>query len=382
MMSKKFIIKRIMHKLGVEVCLTNIYNTHYSKNCLISYIQDPFFTKKNNQIHQSNSQVLVIAEVLNQLKYNVDVIDYRAHQLKLKKQYDLVIDICISDGIAVYENNLKENFKKIAYLTGSESTFANKAELTRIHDVYLRRGKRLQPRRQAPLVSKAIENCDLVILFGNETVLSTYRDFHFKKYLLIPNTGYDFKYPYTFEKKQQDAFLFLGSSGCVHKGLDILLEVFSENPSIGTLYVCGCYEREKDFLDEYYMELYKTDNIHPIGFIDIFSDKFKQLYEKCTFTVLPSCAEGCAGSLTTCMSAGLIPICSKICGFEEDEVIILPDCSKDTVLKTLIYAKEMRPEELIEKSRKMVELTKTKYSIKNYTSLIKKSLGEIIDYDE
>lgn len=381
MMSKRFIVKRIMHKMGVDVCLTNIYRTHYNRNCLISYIQDPFFSEKNNQIHQSNMQVLVMAELLNELKYNVDVIDYRAHRLKLKNKYDLVIDICIGEGISVYENNLKENCKKIAYLTGSESAYANKAELDRIHDVYLRRGKLLKPRRQAPLFSKAIENCDLVILFGNDVVLSTYRDFHFKKYLLIPNTGYDLKYSFAFEKKQQDAFLFFGSSGCIHKGLDILLEVFSENPSLGTLYVCGCFESEKDFLEEYSTELYNTENIYPIGFIDIFSDIFKQLYEKCTFTVLPSCAEGCAGSLTTCMSAGLIPICSKICGFDEDEVIILPDCSKETVLKMLIYAKEMSQEEVIKKSRRVIELTRTKYSIENYSFLIKNSLKEIIDYD-
>ena len=376
-MRAKLLLKRILMGVGLEVVLNNIFSTRYNKNALIVYILDPFIYSNKSSVHQAFDQVRVIANLFSDFGYNVDIIDYRSNNVKLNKQYDAVFDICIKSN-PIYADYINNKTKSIVYLTGSESVFANSAELERINDVMKRRGTDLIPRRQAPLIDPAVTKCDLVIMIGNEYTFATYKDFHFKKAALVPNTGYEFGFIFNKNLKKPTSFIYLGSAGSVHKGLDLLLEVFYELGKPYKLYVCGCFEQEEDFVKEYYSELYDTSNIIPIGFIDIMSDKFKELSSECAFTLLPSCSEGCAGAIATCMSAGIIPICSRACGYEDNEVITLENCKKETIKQAIIDASNMSMTDIEKKSCEMVELTKTKYCIENYSNEMRKALVEIL----
>lgn len=120
---------------------------------MLLYVKKPFETSEESAAHQNLWQTKEIARLINGLGYNVDVVDYRDDIVWLHKKYDAVFDICVRDN-PIYEKALKKNAKKIVYFTGSESVFANNAELKRIDDLYVRRGVKLQPRRQAPLISK------------------------------------------------------------------------------------------------------------------------------------------------------------------------------------------------------------------------------------
>ncbi len=373
----KFILKRLLLGMGFDVVLQNIYATKYSKNALLVYILDPFIYPNNDGVHQAFEQVKEISAILSQCGYNVDIIDYRANSVKLKKKYDVVFDICKKDK-PVYEKYINDNTKQIVYFTGSESNFANDAELKRIEGVELRRGTKLIPRRQAPLIASSVEKCDLAIMIGNTYTFATYKDFHFKKTALVPNTGYNFNFTFDKNQKKSTSFIYMGSAGAVHKGLDLLLEVFCELGSPYKLFVCGYYENEEDFVKEYHKELYDTGNIVSVGFVDIWSDKFKELSSECSFTVLPSCSEGCAGTVSTCMSAGIIPICSRMCGYEEDEVIMLDNCDKDTIKRAIIVASKMDMPDIEKKSSEMVELTKTKYCMDNYSKKMNEALGKVL----
>lgn len=374
---KKFIIKRIIRGLGFDVALHNILNTRYKKNALLVYILDPYIYGSMSNVHQAFEQVKIIAKLLSEFGNNVDVIDYRANKIRLNKKYDVVFDIRIK-SIPIYNKYIDENTKRIAYLTESEPEFANSAEIERVRDINKRRGIELAPRRQAPLIDQAVERCDLVIMIGNEYNFATYNKYHLAKTAIVPNTGYKYDFSFDKNKKKSTSFVYLGSAGAIHKGLDLLLEVFSELGEPYKLYVCGYYEREKDFVKAYVKELYNTSNIVPIGFVDIKSNRFKNLSEECCFTILPSCAEGCAGSVATCMSAGIIPICSRNCGYEEDEVIILDDCKKETIKRAIIEASNMRILDIEKKSCEVVELTKTKYCLDNYTKLMREALTKVL----
>ncbi|WP_314621160.1 hypothetical protein, partial [uncultured Selenomonas sp.] len=101
----------------------------------------------------------------------------------------------------------------------------------------------------------------------------------------------------------------------VHKGLDLLLEIFGQKDFPFELYICSSFQSEKEFCEVYKSELFHTSNIHSVGFIDIMGEKFCEISEKCSFTILPSCSEGVAGSALTAMSAGIIPIVIRECGF-------------------------------------------------------------------
>lgn len=382
------LIKTIIHKgipllkyyFGISDVLLNVNKTSFSKNCLLSYIQRPFSCVNGlNPVHQNQQQVVKIAEIIGSFGYNVDVADFTSKKAILVKKYDAVFDILAREN-PVYKNNLSINAKRIIYFTGSESKFANNAELTRISNLYNRKRIKLKPRRQAPKIIDEVQSYDEVILIGNAYNLKTYTNrFNFKSIDLVSNTGYGFDPDYLdCESKSANNFLFFGSSGCVHKGLDLLLDIFSEKGFPCNLYVCGNYENEKDFKRAYYKELYSTKNVIPVGFVNILSEEFKKICQTCTYTILPSCSEGQAGSITTCMSAGLIPICSRECGFEDNEVINLEDCEIDTIRNAILYYSQKDKEWIEENQKKVVELTKTKYSMENFEKEMRAALSKVL----
>lgn len=376
----KKIFKKIKKKLssitGIGNISKNVNHTSYDKNCLICYIRSPF-EEGPSFYHQNGFQALAIANIFMNLKYNVDVIDYFSKHVILTKKYDVVFDICVKNP-PLYKNNIDKNTKRIVYFTGSESEFANNAEKQRINDLYNRRGVKLKLRRQAPLIDKDVENFDGAIMIGNEYEFSTYDKFQLKKKFTVPNTGYNFNFNFDEKIKNKRSFLYFGSIGCVHKGLDLLLEIFAELGQPYVLHVCGLVEREKDFFEEYKIELLHTDNIIYHGFMDIKSDAFKEICSECVFTILPSCSEACAGSIATCMSAGLIPICSKICGYDDGEVITLKDCRIDTIKKAIIEASKMNIDEIKKMSASSVELINKKYNMNIFRKEMSRAIEDIL----
>lgn len=371
----KFVINLIQWYRSKKMpLLKNVLDSNYLRTALLVYVTEPFITGMNNT-HQNSWQVIEIARVISKFGYNVDVCDYNYNKSDFKKKYDLLIDLHPRDN-AVYNKFLKPDCIKIAYLTGSNTSFSNVAEQKRINDVYRRRNIKLIPRRQAPLISKRIENYDAIFFIGNEYNLKTYSEFKMPPVYFIKNTGYDFNFGN--EKRKANNFMFLGSAGQVHKGLDLLLEIFAQKCRDCNLYVCSSFENESDFCEAYKHELYNTSNIHPIGFVDIKSDKFKEIAEKCAYMIMPSCSEGIAGSVLTAMSAGMIPIVSRECGFEDDEVIHLKDCSKECLEDSIKFYASKDDEWIKSESEKAVKIVKERYSEECFIEFICNGLENVI----
>ena len=144
-------------------------------------------------------------------------------------------------------------------------------------------------------LNEAIENADYAVTYGNQFTLDTYR-YAQKPLFRIPiSTCAVFPWP---ENKNYGAsrsnFLWFGSEGLVHKGLDLALEAFAEMPE-HHLYVCGPLQKEKDFIKAYYKELYETPNIHAVGWVDVDGPEFMGIVNKCLGVVYPSCSEGQRG---------------------------------------------------------------------------------------
>jgi glycosyltransferase involved in cell wall biosynthesis len=156
--------------------------------------------------------------------------------------------------------------------------------------------------------------------------------------------------------------LWIGSKGFVHKGLDLVLEAFSNLPN-HHLTVCGPIDQEKAFEKAYHKELYETPNIHTYGWIDIASESFIKLANSCIGMVYPSCAEGQAGSVINCLQAGLIPIVSFESGVDVDDFgIILDNCTVDEIRETVEQVSSYPEGQLRSMSR-----TAWEYSINNHT---------------
>ena len=93
---------------------------------------------------------------------------------------------------------------------------------------------------------------------------------------------------------------------------------------------------------------------------------------------MPSCSEGIAGSVLTAMSAGLIPIVSKECGFEEDEVIHLRDCSMECIEENIKFYSSKDIEWIRMQCLRSIRIVEERYSSRNYTDSVKKALDGII----
>ncbi len=126
-------------------------------------------------------------------------------------------------------------------------------------------------------------------------------------------------------------FMWLGSSGMVHKGLDLVLEAFADMPEL-ELVVCGPASGESDFENLYRRELYDTPNIRTLGWTDVTSPRFASIIGGASAMVYPSCSEGSAGSVIVGLHAGLIPIISRETGVDvQDFGVELASCTVDEI---------------------------------------------------
>jgi Glycosyl transferases group 1 len=355
----------------------NVNRTYYSKHCLILYVTAPFRTILNEYTHQNIRQTLSLSRIIGEFGYNVDVMDYDNHDVRLRKKYDLVIDLH-PGGNDIYKKFTTPNCRKVAYITGSNPTFSNDAEKERIESLFVRKGVRLDTVRCVePLHKEAMESCDLVMFMGNEYNLRTFHEFNLKKIFMISNNGYEFLRNNDFSKKNPKNFLFLGGKGQVHKGLDLLLDVFSKNRDV-ILYVCSLYRNEKDFCRLYERELFHSPNVIPVGFVSVGGKKFATILKSCSYVLLPSCSEGKAGSIITAMSAGLIPIVTRECGYEDDEVFHLENVETKHIERTIIRFARMDPEWIREKSEKTMELVGKRYRLKNYEDSVRTAMSWLL----
>jgi glycosyltransferase involved in cell wall biosynthesis len=147
------------------------------------------------------------------------------------------------------------------------------------------------------------------------------------------------------------------------------------------LYICGPIQDETDFEKAYHKELYQSPNIHVIGWVDVCSSEFIEITNKCVGMIHPSCSDSCAGSVITCMHAGLIPIVSYESGVDVniDFGVILRDCSIDTIKTTVQMISTLSPEKVKQMSRKAWEFARANHTREKFAEEYKKVITKIID---
>ena len=290
--------------------IITLYQANKSdKNVLLSYITHPFRIKLNDPIFYSHTNQWECKQIANtwvKYGYTVDIIDWDNAIFLPKKDYSVFIDI--HSNMERIAPLLSPKCKKILHITGAHWRFQNDAENKRLLALKSRKGVTLQPRRQVP-PSLGIENAECATILGNKFTQETFA--YSEKPLYAIPLSTTVQYPLiekNFEKIHKN-YLWLGSFGMVHKGLDLVLEAFQELPDCN-LTICGPVNRESDFQKAYFKELYQSPNIKTLGFIDVSGDQFLKVIKNTCALIYPSCSEGQAGSVITCMHAGLIPIIS------------------------------------------------------------------------
>lgn len=343
---------------------------------LLSYVIDPFFldNKKNvSNSHTNYWESICIAEVFLDLGFNVDVVNYDDNYFVPEKKYSIFIGSRVNfERIA---NLLNNDCKKIVHLTVAHWLFHNKSQLDRIARVKNKKNVVLTPKKTVE-VNNAIEVADCATILGNKFTIGTYK-YAMKKMYQIPIST-PVLYPWQENKNFSTCrknFIWFGSNGLVHKGLDLVLDAFSEMPEY-TLTVCGPVSGEPDFERAYCEELYRTPNIKSVGWTDIGSEKFKEITLNSIGLVYPSCSEGQSGGVVTCLHAALIPIVSYESGVDiaQDVGILLRDCSVAEIKKSVKAIAELPPERLEFMARNAWEYARRTYTKELFSEAFRQTI--------
>ncbi|MBX3348439.1 MAG: glycosyltransferase [Nitrospira sp.] len=348
---------------------------------LLSYFQQPFLVANGQGILNTHSRYwesYQIADTFLRLGYAVDVIDWDNGVFTPAKPYRVFVDP--RHNMQRLAPMLPKDCTKVFYIDVAHTIFNSWAEMQRLLSLQQRRGMTLQCRRfETP--NLGIEVADCATMLGNEFTRKTF-EYANKPIYAVPMTPCK-EFPWVAEKDFDVCgrnFLWFGSYGLVHKGLDLVLEAFAQMPDCH-LTVCGPIQNEHDFVEAYRKELYQTSNIKTIGWIDVMGSEFLELVKSCAGFIYASASEGQAGAVVTCMHAGLIPIISYECGVDvpEGAGIILKESSVENIRQAVELLAARPANELAAQARANWEYARAHYTreqyAKTYRGIAKEILG-------
>ncbi len=314
---------------------------------LVSYLVDPFLVPAGAPLPHSHThfwESRQIAFTFRDLGFDVDVIHWTNRDFVPERRYDALVDVRINlERLAPL---VGDGCLRIQHMETAHHRFHNRAQRRRLDDLEARRGARLAPRKLIE-ENRAIENAHYGTTTGNRFTIGTYahagREIHrvpLSTPRLFPSpAGKDFD-------RCRRRFLWFGSGGLVHKGLDLVLEAFAGMPDF-ELVVCGPVHLERDFEAHYARELYGTPGITTEGWVDVAGDRFRRIVESCVGLVYPSCSEAGGGSAITCLHAGLIPIVTYETSIDlEGFGVELPEASIESIREAVGRVAELPAAEL------------------------------------
>lgn len=354
-------------------------NCKYAKGTvLLAYLKDSVLLEDDAiqlNFHSNMWESREIARIFNRLGYNVDAINYDDFDFKQKKKYDIVFDIYKNLG----ELKWPENCIKILHLTGSYAKYNNEQETNRREYLFKRKNVNLPIERYADIdiVDKSLGVANIITIVGNSHTVKTFPEEYQGRINCIPVTSSKLN----FIKEEKDylpnekEFLWLAGFGAVHKGLDLLLDVFSQHPD-WTLNVVGSVENEKEFVNIFQKELYETPNIKYHGFLSPSSDEFINITKKCFCYINPSCAESTSTASITALSVGLYPLISYDNGIDlpNECGIYLKDCSIEEIENAIEKIITTRDKDIKLQIRKTQDYILKTFSRENFTKIMTETL--------
>jgi glycosyltransferase involved in cell wall biosynthesis len=298
---------------------------------LLSYITRPFGldARAPDRLRFSNIGLAwSIANTIRALGFDVDVIDYDDRTYETDQRYDLAI---VHGGINYdhLADRVLADAAIIYFSTGSYWRYHNAAEVRRFEALRQRRGIALPLDRFIGASEERVNReAASIICLGNEAARDTYRDFPNVTAVNSAAVPDDFirTHPRDYRRASR-RFLFFGSAGSVHKGLDLALEAFADLDA--DLFLCGSIEPE--FANAYARELAQP-NVHNLGWVSQRSRQFYRVMRDCAYVLLPSASEGQPGGVIECMHRGLIPVVSSDAHIDTAGFgLTLTDCSVDGI---------------------------------------------------
>lgn len=355
--------------------LNNIFNSANKKRVLISYSTRHFIFKKY-AFHPSYFESNVIASIFDKLGYRVDIVDNNYEDDIDLSQYNIIF----GEGFPMYKALANSYLFKVYYSTGAHPFHCNDTSRKRLIDYYKKSGYFLP--NSCRLIDQkwgiAASCSDVIICIGNEFTKSTFEDISFNSKFYKINPSYTQSKSYTsFDNINyiRNDFLFFGSYGLLHKGLDLYVEAAKYFPE-KIFHVCGKTDEEFNFLKSLNLPL----NVKIHGFIDINSQAFNSIVCTTAFVVLPSCSEGISTAVINAVIGGaFLPIVTRESGIDiGDDVILVDALDVKSLVKAIKFAIELPIEDYRSRAKKIMIDFKQKFSPEAYKNNMEKIINEII----
>lgn len=355
------------------------YQLKSQKRALVSYITLPILKDLDKNIaHTNYREFIQILHVLTKLNFNIDICHYQDPNVSSSfndKKYDLIIG---SGGPFYDACKLHPLAKKILYCTVShpKSHYNNVKE--RVNYYFERHGLKPHFYWHNYYPDDHLSCADYLFFKGNDEIKKTF--LHLKNIQsFYPIISCAFKHEKSYKINRdititKNNFLWFGSIGVIGKGLDILVDVFKKNQHL-KLHIAGLTDKEKSTLPEF------SSNIVDLGFVRLQSENFIQLMNSCSFIIFPSCSEGMASGVLTCMNHGLIPIITKECGIDIDNSIgyLLDDYKCETIEENILNVSQLDTVQLNKMQNNVIKHTTANYNLEIFTNQIESYLNEIIN---
>jgi len=326
--------------------------------------------------HNNLGEAVALRDTLLGLGFAVDAISRQRTRFRPRGRYDLFVGT--RQTFTRIAGTLNPDCIRVVHLDTAHWLANDAAIFAREVALRDRRGVALDSHKFIH-VNRAIEAADHATLLGNEWDYATYA-FAGKPVFQVPNPS-AVLYPPPEDKDFAAArrrFLWIGSQGFVHKGLDLVLEAFAAMPELH-LTVCGPLDEEPDFATAFRRELHETPNIETLGWVDTAGPDFAALLARTLALVYPSCAEACCGTVVNSMQAGLIPLASR-----ESGVDIAPDFGGlvgGSVPEVMAAARGLAardPAELAAMARRAWEVARATYTPERYRAALAAALERIL----
>lgn len=344
------------------------------KKILISYLDydRTAYSLRHANVHTNLQEMMQMIKVLIDMDFCIDVCACNNEDAALEMPSDYY-DVIFGFG-DMFRLAKKRNPKAYAimYMTENPYTVSRNGEQERIDYFYERTGKKIQFARTGKFYLENDELlADAVICLGEKKY---FRNNKIQR--IYPSAFKNGKYDVNVcQKRNSMNFLVFGVKGFVHKGNDLLLEVFQKHPE-WNLYMCGREIQEECKR----LGLVLPANVIECGFVDVSSDKFLELIEICPFVLLPSCSEGMSTSLLTCMRHGLIPVTTQGTGMDElfEYCEYFEDYHLSAIESKIEALAGMGMEKIEEYSNSIYEYANENFALKSFTQNFKKCMEELI----
>jgi len=375
-------VARSRENLGQEILDRTLVSlepeTHPKGYVLLSHVLRAFLLSPGQPIpieHHHSWVALQMAKTFLDLGYGVDVINFHNMNFWPRRDYAVMVDT--RWNLERLASVLNVDCIKVLHIDTAHPLFQNAAEARRLLELQQRRGITLKPWRfEVPHLG--IEHADYATMNGNQFSIDTFR-YAGKKIFPVPVAA-PVLYPWPDTKDWEGCrnhFLWLNSGGLIHKGLDLILEAFIDMPECH-LTICGPVDGEQNFKRAYHKELYETPNIHTMGWVNVSSDRFIDLTNRCVGILSASCSESRSGSVIGGMHAGLIPIISYESGVDVDGFgVVLPRCSVEEIQRAVRRVASLAGVELQGMARSAWESARKHHTRERWAEVYREAIHSI-----